>query len=308
MSPDLSDRAQWARILAVDETSHEYNARREDAPGAVLFTNSRKPDASLALIQQSTGEDASRALEAVIGHYSRLGLDTRVRLTPVSEPGDWPQRLARRGFAPLEEEDELFMALTPPGTAAAEASALGLLGRQSLAVRRASPEPGAEVGAEVVARTQMAGFGESMDDLDQAIEATQRSLAAGRSRFYVAYVNCQVAAAGSARMVRDAAGGVAGLYGLATLPAARRQGAGSALVTFVVNEAEAEGCDLVFLSATPGSPAVGLYARLGFTPIFSVRNYRLRLREGDAVAAAYAIWPGAAPAGGDDGRNGRPGA
>ena len=90
MSLDLCDRALWARILAVDETSHEYFAYREDMPGAILFTNSQSPAFNLALIQQTTATDAGQVLESIIDHYARLGPETRVRLTPLSEPGDWP--------------------------------------------------------------------------------------------------------------------------------------------------------------------------------------------------------------------------
>ncbi len=104
----------------------------------------------------------------------------------------------------------------------------------------------------------------------------------------MAYLDAQAVGAASARMVRDTAGGVAGLYGLTTLPEARRRGVGAALVRYLVNEATAKGHDVVFLSAEPGSGAAGLYARLGFVPIFTVRNYLLRQpgRGGAAVAAS----------------------
>jgi ribosomal protein S18 acetylase RimI-like enzyme len=275
MSLDLSSRALWARILAVDETSHEYFAVREDAPGAILFTNGQKPDSNLALIQQSTGADAGRRLEAIIEHYSRLGLDTRVRLTPLSEPGDWPARLARRGFIPLETEDELFMALpaaagvTPPGA--------GQAAVPPVTVRRVSAGDGAAAEAEVFTRVQRAGFGEPLEGLPEAIQATRRSLAAGRYRLYTAYLGDEAVGAASARMVHDAVGGVAGLYGLTTLTHARRRGVGATLVRCLVHEAAAEGLDVVFLSAAPGSAGAALYERLGFAPTFSVRNYLLRL-------------------------------
>ncbi|MDP3047106.1 MAG: GNAT family N-acetyltransferase, partial [Chloroflexota bacterium] len=141
-------------------------------------------------------------------------------------------------------------------------------------------------GADVFTRVQRAGFGMPLDGLDQAIQATNRSLAAGRYRFYVAYLDAQAVGAASARMVRDTAGGVAGLYGLTTLPEARRRGVGAPLVSFLVNEATDEGHDVVFLSAESGSAAAGLYARFGFVPIFTVRNYLLRQPERDGAAVA----------------------
>jgi ribosomal protein S18 acetylase RimI-like enzyme len=285
MSLDRCDRALWARILAVDETSHEYFAEREDVPGAILFSNGQSPAFNLALVQQTTTADAGHVLESIIDHYQRSGVETRVRLTPLSEPGDWPQRLAQRGFIPLEDEDELFMVVTPAGAATSAAPAPGHPVGLPLAVRRASPEAGAEVGAEIVTRVQRAGFGTPMGDLGQAIQATQRALAAGQYRFYVVCLGAEVVGAASARMVRDALGGVAGLYGLTTLAETRRQGAGSALVRFLVNEATSEGHDVVFLSVEPGSAAARLYERLGFEPVFTVRNYLLRQPGADAAAA-----------------------
>jgi ribosomal protein S18 acetylase RimI-like enzyme len=271
---DLSSRALWARILAVDETSHEYFATREDAPGAILFTSDQSPAFNLALITRTTAADAGPVLESIIDHYSRVGRDTRVRLTPLSEPGDWPQRLAQRGFVPLEAEDELFMAL--PAASGVTATGAGQPAGPSVTVRRVSTDVGAEDEAEVFTRVQRAGFGEPLEGLPEAIQATRRSLAVGRYRFYVAYLGDEAAGAASARMVRDALGGVAGLYGLTTLPHVRRRGVGAALVRYLVNEATAEGLDVVFLSAEPGSPGAGLYERLGFAPTFSVRNYLLR--------------------------------
>ena len=47
----------WARILAVDERSHEYFAERTDWPGVALFTNPGAPPFNLAVIGEAT-EDA----------------------------------------------------------------------------------------------------------------------------------------------------------------------------------------------------------------------------------------------------------
>jgi ribosomal protein S18 acetylase RimI-like enzyme len=275
MTLDLRDQALWARVLAVDETSHEYFAQREDRPGAVLFTSARGPAYSLVLITRTTVAAAGPMLESIIDHYAGVDQDTRVRVTPLSEPGDWPERLSRRGFVPLEAEDELFMAL-PAAAGEVIAPDCRHLSPSSVQIRRVSSGAGAKDEAEVFTRVQLAGFGEPLDGLPDAIQATRRSLAAGRYRLYTAYLGNEAAGAVSARMVGDAAGGVAGLYGLATLPHLRRRGVALALVRYLVNEAAAEGLDLVYLSAEPDSAGASLYERLGFAPIFSVRNYLLR--------------------------------
>ena len=166
---DPHDRALWARVLAVDETSHEYFAQRQDLPGAILFTCAPSPEFNLALLQQTTTAKADRLLDDVIAHYTRLGAATRVRLTPLSAPADWPDRLAARGFLPLPDEDELFLVLT--GTHAAGLAA-GLPANPEVTVRRVSRET-AETDAAVFTRVQRAGFGMGEEGLSQGIQATR---------------------------------------------------------------------------------------------------------------------------------------
>jgi len=66
---------------------------------------------------------------------------------------------------------------------------------------------------------------------------------------------------------------VAGLYGVATVPQARRLGIGSAMTAWPVHEARAEGATLAVLQAAPDGAA--LYARLGFASCgeFAVHQY-----------------------------------
>jgi GNAT superfamily N-acetyltransferase len=57
-------------------------------------------------------------------------------------------------------------------------------------------------------------------------------------------------------------GGVIGLYGIGTLPSARRRGVGSALTLVPMLAAQDEGCRAAILHATPDGEQ--LYPRLGF--------------------------------------------
>lgn len=57
-------------------------------------------------------------------------------------------------------------------------------------------------------------------------------------------------------------GGVIGLYGIGTLPSARRRGVGSALTLVPMLAAQDEGCRAAILHATPDGAQ--LYPRLGF--------------------------------------------
>lgn len=65
--------------------------------------------------------------------------------------------------------------------------------------------------------------------------------------------------------------GVAGIYGVTTLPKARRQGIARALVLHAIEEAKRTGYRIVVLSPTEMSE--GIYRRLGFRPYTRIRHY-----------------------------------
>ncbi|HKD11030.1 MAG TPA: GNAT family N-acetyltransferase [Thermoanaerobaculia bacterium] len=69
-----------------------------------------------------------------------------------------------------------------------------------------------------------------------------------------------------------AARGAAGLYNVATEPAHRRKGIGSALTIHALRAARAEGETLAILQAAPA--AERLYARLGFRPIGTILEFK----------------------------------
>ncbi len=66
--------------------------------------------------------------------------------------------------------------------------------------------------------------------------------------------------------------GVAGIYGVGTVPAARRRGLGRALTVAVLHEARRRGCDLAFLNPSPAG--YGVYAGLGFADAPPWRIYQ----------------------------------
>ncbi|MDG4821918.1 GNAT family N-acetyltransferase [Asanoa sp. WMMD1127] len=69
-------------------------------------------------------------------------------------------------------------------------------------------------------------------------------------------------------------GGVAGFYNVCTLEGARRQGWASALLSFGLDLAAAEGHDIAVLQAAQG--AVSLYERLSFQPFGDVIEHAWR--------------------------------
>jgi GNAT superfamily N-acetyltransferase len=82
---------------------------------------------------------------------------------------------------------------------------------------------------------------------------------------YVAHIDGVAAGSGSARID----GGLYQLCGAATLPAYRRRGIQSALLTARLADARAEGCDLAVVSVEPGSRSQANVQHRGFVPLYS---------------------------------------
>jgi ribosomal protein S18 acetylase RimI-like enzyme len=65
--------------------------------------------------------------------------------------------------------------------------------------------------------------------------------------------------------------GVAGVYGVATIPEVRRQGVGAAMTLHVLHEARALGYQIALL--TPSKMGIGIYRRIGFQEYGSIHHY-----------------------------------
>ncbi|HTI15552.1 MAG TPA: GNAT family N-acetyltransferase [Dictyobacter sp.] len=90
---------------------------------------------------------------------------------------------------------------------------------------------------------------------------------------YVAWLDGQAAGVASLLLHR----GVAGIYGVTTLPEVRRQGIGTALTQHVIQEAQKYGYPITTLSNTEMSEA--LYHRLGFQNYCLFHHYGLSFIE-----------------------------
>lgn len=65
--------------------------------------------------------------------------------------------------------------------------------------------------------------------------------------------------------------GVAGIYGVATIPAARRQGIGATMTLHAIQEARTHGYHIAMLS--PSEMSQGIYERLGFREYCRISHY-----------------------------------
>ena len=107
-------------------------------------------------------------------------------------------------------------------------------------------------------KVQMRGFG--MAEEDEAFDL--RILRKGGMRVLAAFADGIPVAAG----VHTGVNGVTELAGIATLEGYRRRGIGAALTAALAQDANEQGCDLIFLSA--GDEVIACtYARAGFQTI-----------------------------------------
>ncbi|MFD4431089.1 GNAT family N-acetyltransferase [Nocardia sp. NPDC058497] len=100
----------------------------------------------------------------------------------------------------------------------------------------------------------------------EAIAEVMRDMAsANDTRRYIAYREGEPA--GGASMRAD--GGIAALAGAATLPAHRRRGVQTALLSARLTEAAAAGCDLAVITTQPGSKSQQNAQGRGFSLLYT---------------------------------------
>ncbi|MFN8497079.1 MAG: GNAT family N-acetyltransferase [Anaerolineae bacterium] len=250
------EREIWRRILSFDEVSHEYWAGREDWPGVVVFTNPREDPGNVALLGNVAPDEVDATITRLVRHYHSMGMTPRVRVTPLSEPPNWPGHLARHGFVEAGER-EIFMRLVGD---------LTLPPNPAVVVRRAPDE----IDIETFVTTQGAGFGME-GDIERSVEAALDNLRRHDYYYLVAELG-GVPVSAISMLYRD---GVVGMWGLSTLEPYRRQGIGTTLFNWVAAEGRRRGAEIIYLSADPAGYPHTIYLRLGFVDLFVVETFEL---------------------------------
>ena len=250
--------AHWERVLRAGEVDQAYYADRAELPGVTLFTSQRRdaPEFDLAVIHRVPSGDADAVLAAIVRHYRGRGGRPRVRLTPLSTPRDWPERLRRSGFV---ETAERHVYIELPATARLPVN-------PEVVVRRATTPEDADCFSAIL----VAGYGVPVAHQAWDRALARRHLAAGGRNFYLAWIDGQ--AVGAASSVHQP-GGVTSLYVLTTLPAARQRGVATSLLARMVGDARAAGSRAVVGVTDPAGAPIGLYERLGFVRLFEVRTF-----------------------------------
>jgi ribosomal protein S18 acetylase RimI-like enzyme len=193
------------------------------------------------------GDDATRRTNQVVDSFVEAGLPWMWWLTPSTTSPEIEATLASRG---LEREDV-------PGMYADLAVPLESRPVDGLAVERTSD-------VESVVGAMVAGFG-----MPAFVQAPMTDLMAAfpEAINVIGSLDGRPVATGTAYLT----GPTAGLYNIATLPAARGRGVGHAVTLTLMELARAAGAEHAVLHATEAGRPV--YERAGFVEVCQVPQY-----------------------------------
>jgi GNAT superfamily N-acetyltransferase len=265
VSDVLKDLSAPALVAAIKANLFEWYRHVGSSPKAELYespeltwfmTGIPIPFLNGVLCTQAEPEDADAIIEGTLAGFSSknvTGLSWWVE--PDTQPADLGRHLVAHGLTYHEGGPGMAVDLsalnegltTPPGLTIEHVGDTGALRKWAYAsiVGFGFPETGVETWFDV-----FAGLG---------FELPLRS--------YVGVLNGEPVATSQLFV----AAGVAGIYVVATLPAARRQGIGTAITLAPLREARALGYRVGILHASP--MGLGVYRRLGFREYCRMSHY-----------------------------------
>ncbi len=248
----------WERILQGDELMQEYFAARSTIGDAVIFTCPHADEFNLALLDRVSPRVAQETLRHIVDCLQRHGATPRIRVSPLALTTGWPERLAGEGFIETEE-CRTFWSIP---------ESVELTGNPDVAVTLATtPEE-----ADLYSAIQTAGFDVPSELHDWDRELARKHVAAGRYRFYIGWLGGEPIGVASSVPLGN---GLTGMWGIATLPAARRHGVGTAILQRMLDDARAEGSALNFFTTTWGNRVELTYSHLGCVQLFKTRTFEL---------------------------------
>lgn len=264
----LADLSPDALIAAVKDNLNAFNRHVRHAPATESYDEAglyvwRTPIPhefyNGVVCEGAPGPGAGDAAQAAVEFFEARGLPAFIWwLGSRVAPSEWAPHLLPRGFA---------LDATIPGMAAELAALRDDPRGAPVEIRRVlDPET-----LRIWTRTFAAGFGMSEEWGDGMLAVYRGLLAADAPiRYYLAYRDGRPVA--TSTMFLGA--GVAGLYDVATIPSARRQGVGSAVTLAPLLEARAAGYRAGILHASSlGRP---VYERMGFRTVCTMEYFLWR--------------------------------
>ncbi len=179
-----------------------------------------------------------------------------------SQPANMASHLTSQGFLKLNDEN-VGMALDIATMQVEEEEIKGLEIREIEDLE----------GLKILRQMEVEGFGSS-EEMAQHYFAMYAGVGFGRDTVWRHFSGWQQGKAVASTSLLFHAG-VAGIYGVATIPEARRQGIGRAMVLRAIQEAGLTGYRIAILSPTGMSE--GIYRRLGFREYTQIWHYTCTL-------------------------------
>ena len=249
---NLAAHAGWVH-------AHAPGMRRIDRGDLVLADSGLPADTFNVVCRARLDRPTSRArIEESIEHFRRAGRPFSWWVSPSDHPADLPDLLAAAGLERAETETAMSAALAAAPEAGAAAPELRI--------------------ARVATASQLSDFARAIAGIASPPDphvprfyelGSAALLSSGCPlRLYVGYRGGAAVATAELTL----AGGVAGLYSVATLPTSRRRGFASALIARLLRDAREEGFETAVLQAAPG--AVGLYERAGFRSFGEIAEHK----------------------------------
>ncbi len=206
---------------------------------------------------RSSDERIEELLDAVIEWFTWHNVTPHVRVSPLSQPADLAALLARRNFVQTEAETQMVLSCedTEPPT--------------NPRVTVDLVQPGE---LETWLRVQNIGFGGNGQVSQLSVDLNEASQRAG-ARAYLARLDGEPAGAA----ILESFEHVSGIYGVATLPQARGQGVGTAMMRRMIRDARNLAPDPICLQAETASATQRWYERLGFTVVYNRTGWTIQI-------------------------------
>jgi GNAT superfamily N-acetyltransferase len=199
------------------------------------------------------GPVSDEDLDRLEAFYFGRGAGVEIDLCPFADP-TLPGRLFDRGYRPDHFEQVLVRELF------IEEASSRIARVEGVRIVPATPELEGPY-CELLARAF-----DLPDEFRKALEdAGHIAFASEDVSIYAGLAGDRLVAAGAMRM----AGGVAGLFGAATLPEYRGRGLQSALLTIRLRDAAQQACDLASVKSLVGSTSERNIERAGFHPAYT---------------------------------------
>ena len=219
----------------------------EVAGGCAIFVGADSP-LTQAVGLGLNGPVSAAEIEAMEAFFRCRGAKVTVDLCPLADPG-LVRELGERGYRVSEFNNVLVKRLDGTGIVLTPRVRRAVAGEDDL-----------------WSHTLGCGFFEQRDLTTEEMDVGRAIFAMPGALCYLAVSENGGPAGGAAMAVRD---GLATLFADATVARFRRGGLHRELISARLNEAIAQGCDLVTASTLPGSGSQRNYERLGFVVAYT---------------------------------------